>query len=178
LLVDGSPRLESYLQFALSPSELEMVDARLELTALDSTSNGPLLYRVGNGWTEAGVTWNTRPGVLGSALGNLGAISSGSRVSYNLTGVVTGAGTYSFGLLPEVSDGVDFASDEATDSTRQPRLLVTTQTPLYCSYRGSGGGLTGWARQLGPPGDRADVRVGLLRRALLALRQPPLVADL
>ena len=152
LLVDGSPRLESYLQFDVFTFEFTIVDARLELSALDSTSNGPLLYRASTGWRETELTWNTRPSLLSGPLGNLGAVSAGSRVSYNLTGVVTGAGTYGFGLLPESSDGVDFYSGEASDITTLPRLLITEETPLYCTYRGTGGGLTGWARQLGGVG--------------------------
>jgi hypothetical protein len=152
LLVDGSPRLESYLQFDVSTSGLSLLGARLELFALDPTSNGPLLYRTSTGWSETALTWNTRPSLLGSPLGNLGAISAGSWVSYNLTGVVTGPGPYGFGLIPESGDGVDFASRDASDFTTIPRLLLTVETPPYCSYRGAGGGLTGWARQIGGVG--------------------------
>jgi hypothetical protein len=152
LLVDGSPRLESYLMFDVFTSGLTLLGARLELFALDPTSNGPLLYRTSTDWSEPALTWNTRPGLIGSPLGNLGAISTGSWVSYDLTGVVTGTGTYGFGLIPEAGDGVDFASRDASDFTTFPWLRLTVETPLYCSYRGTGGGLTGWARQIGGVG--------------------------
>jgi len=152
LLVDGSPRLESYLQVDVFSRGLTIVDARLELSAVDSTTNGPLLYRANTGWSETELTWNTRPGLIGGPLGNLGAISAGSRVSYNVTSVVTGPGLYGFGLLPESSDGVDFSSRD-TGFLTAPRFTVTDETPLYCSYRGAGGGLTGWARQIGGVGE-------------------------
>jgi hypothetical protein len=154
LLVDGSPRLESYLQFdvSFSSSAYTVVDARLQLYAFDSTTDGPLLYRVGNAWSEQSLTWNTRPGPLGGPLGNLGTVSSGSWATYNVTGVVTGTGTYSFGLIPESGNGVDFYSAESTDYRLFPQLTLTQETPPYCSYRGAGGGLTGWARQLGGEG--------------------------
>lgn len=152
LLVDGSPRLESYLLFSVDTGGFSVVDARLELSAFDSTSNGPLLYRTGTSWTELGLTWNTRPALIGGPVGNLGPISAGSRVAYDVTGVVTGSGFYSFGLIPESNDGVDFYSREASGSGNDPRLTFTVETPPYCTYRGDGGGLTGWVRQLGGVG--------------------------
>ena len=159
LLVDGSPRLESYLQFnvTLISPDYTVADAQLQLHAFDSTTDGPLLYRAGNAWNEQSLTWSTRPGLLGGPLGNLGAISAGTRVTYNVTSAVTGTGTYSFGLIPEGGNGVDFYSDEHSSTT--PFLRLTEQTPPYCSYRGTGGGLTGWARQHGGGGeDSASLR--------------------
>jgi len=52
----------------------------------------------------------------------------------------------------EGGDGVDFVSRDTSDVTSYPRLRLTVETPPYCSYRGTGGGLTGWARQIGGVG--------------------------
>ena len=153
LRVDGSPRLESYLKFSPYTEGLAIRAARLEFTAIDGTSDGPRLYRTGDDWTETGLTWNNRPSLLGGVLGNLGAISANSRVSYDVTGVVTQGKDYSFVVVPDSSDGVGFYSRESTQADSFPRLVVTTESPPFCTYRGSGtGGRTAWARQIGGAG--------------------------
>ncbi|ATB36155.1 hypothetical protein CYFUS_001569 [Cystobacter fuscus] len=153
LMVDGSPRLESYLKFSPFSEGLAIRAARLEFTSVDGTSDGPRLYRAGDDWTEGELTWNNRPPVLGGVLGDLGAIHPSTRVSYDVTGVVTQEQPYSFVLLSDSSDGVDFYSNESVQAERLPMLVVTTESPPFCSYRGSGtGGLSAWVRQLGGAG--------------------------
>lgn len=152
LLVDGSPRLESYLKFYVSTESMRVRDAKLELSAFDPTPDGPVLYRVSDEWNE-GLTWNTRPSLQEGPLDNLGAISAGTRVAYDVTRVVTSEGLYSFGLIPESGNGVDFYSREVLQSELSPTLRLTLETPLFCSYRGVGGGLTQWVRQIGGLGN-------------------------
>ncbi|HEX5747959.1 MAG TPA: DNRLRE domain-containing protein [Archangium sp.] len=152
LLVDGSPRLESYLEFSVTTEGLRVREARLELSAFDFTPDGPVLYRASNGWNED-LTWNTRPGLLEGPLGDLGEINAGTRVAYDVTGVVDADGTYSFGLLPGSGNGVDFYSREEPRSELRPRLSLTLETPLFCSYRGAGGGSTRWVRHYGGQGN-------------------------
>ncbi|QRK05515.1 DNRLRE domain-containing protein [Archangium violaceum] len=148
LLVDGSPRLESYLKFYVTTESMRVRDAKLELSAFDLTTDGPVLYRVSDEWNE-GLTWNTRPSLLEGPLDDLGAINAGTRVAYDVTRVVTSEGLYSFGLIPESGNGVDFYSREVLQSELIPTLRLTLETPLFCSYRGVGGGLTQWVRQIG-----------------------------
>ncbi|HYO56340.1 DUF7594 domain-containing protein [Archangium sp.] len=152
LRVDGSPRLESYLKFFASTQGMRVRDAKLELSAFDPTSDGPVLHRASDEWNE-GLTWNTRPSLLEGPLGNLGAINAGTRVAYDVTRVVTSEGIYSFGLIPESSNGVDFYSREVLQRELRPTLRLTLETPLFCSYRGMGGGLTRWVRQYGGRGN-------------------------
>lgn len=152
LHADGSPWLESYLQFDVDTLGLTVRKAWLELYATNPTSDGPLLYRAGGDWTEQNLTWNTRPGLSTSAVGNLGAVSANSHVRYELTGVVTDWGLYNFALVPESSDGVAFSSANEPDSLRKPRLIYMLESPLFCSYHGTGGGLSEWTRQYGGTG--------------------------
>ncbi|MDY7225062.1 DUF7594 domain-containing protein [Hyalangium rubrum] len=156
LRVDGEPRMEAYLRYFVLNEGLSIADARLVLHASDSTSNGPALYRTQSGWSES-MTWNTRPLLSGAPIGNLGAISAGSQVTYDLRSVVTSEGAYSFGLIPESGDGVVFSSLQDFEYSRGPKLEFTLQTDPYCSYRGSGGGLTHFLKRYGGGGfERLD----------------------
>jgi len=155
LLVDGSPWLESYFSFYIDDGGLAVRQAWMELQATDSTSNGPLLYRTRSQWSGESLTWNTRPERAESPVGNLGAISANTRVTYDLTGVVMEWGHFSFGLLPESSDGVAFSSRETPGENYPgpgPSLHYILESPAFCTYRGTGGGLTEWTRQYGGSG--------------------------
>lgn len=155
LLVDGSPRLESFLNFYLYVSEGQRVrDAKLVLHATDGTSNGPKLYRAAEDWPRHpySLTWNTHPTLYDEPVADTGAISSDSFVEYDLTGTVTGLGFYSFALVPDSSNGVDFLSSHNSSSFElSPRLFLTLETVPYCSYQGTGG-TTGWVRHFGGVG--------------------------
>jgi hypothetical protein len=126
LEADSSPATESFLRFTVAGVTGTVTRARLRLYATDSTSNGPALYRSdpNTAWTEGGITWNTRPDRAGGAVANLGKISSGRYIEYDVTGAVAGNGTYTFNLVPEASDGTDFRSREA--SSNRPELVVET----------------------------------------------------
>jgi len=152
LRVDGAPLLESYVRFEVETEGFAVRKAWLELDVTDPTSNGPKLFRARSNWSEESLTWNTLPGLGESPIGNLGALSANTRVSYDLTGVVTDQGAYSFALLPESSDGTVFSSSDAGWPSRGPYLFYTLESPTYCSYRGTGGGLTEWVRQYGGMG--------------------------
>lgn len=149
LKVDGSPRLESYLQFHVDTEGLNVRLARLWLHATDPSPDGPLLYRTRDDWSEDSLTWNTRPGLLGSPMGDLGAVDDDTWVSYDVTAVVRQAGFYSFGLIPQSGNGVDFSSSY---TAQRPEVVVDLETPPFCSYRGTGGGHTSWGRQYGGRG--------------------------
>jgi hypothetical protein len=152
LRVDGSPQREAYLKFSPFSEGLAIRQAWLELYAFDSTPDGPRLYRASNDWTESSLTWNTRPGLLGGPVGNLGAISANTRVTYDVSTVVTAEEDYSFALLPDSTHGVDFSSRQEVNSAFSPLLRIRMESPTFCSYRGAGGGLSAWVRQYGGAG--------------------------
>ncbi|SEM42522.1 hypothetical protein SAMN05444354_116147 [Stigmatella aurantiaca] len=147
LLVDGNPRMEAYLRVSVDPEILQNVTltrARLRLYAMDGSSDGPALYRAGSNWSADTLTWNNRPARVGGVLGDLGAVGSHTWVEYDVSPVVTGAGTYNFALIPTGGNGVDFASSER--SALEPQLILTLAW-TYCERQGTGGDLAWtWAR--------------------------------
>jgi hypothetical protein len=120
--VTGS-RESSYLKFtvpALAAGE-RITAARLSLNVNNSTTNGPHVWRTGTTWTEGGVTWRAQPARTGTAsVGNFATMGTG-RVSTPITGV-TAAGTVSFQLHADVTDGLGFTSRETTS---RPQLVLT-----------------------------------------------------
>ncbi|HVL24511.1 MAG TPA: DNRLRE domain-containing protein [Thermomicrobiales bacterium] len=129
LRADGGadPDIESYLRFTVSGVTTTVQSATLRVYVPAGTNtqtgNGPALYSVNNNWTEGGITWNDRPARTSGIIDNKGALPADAWVEYNVTGFVTANGTYSFALIPESSDGVDFNSREAT--TNKPELRLT-----------------------------------------------------
>lgn len=139
LVSDGSPRQDVYLRFDYGDFG-PIVGAKLRLYATDGSTNGPVLYTTSANWTS--LTWNTRPAPTGAALGNVGEVTSGSWVEYDVTGKVGGSGTYGFVLIPEGGNGVDFVSSNDVRYELRPHLLLK-KAHTVCSYQGTGG-------QLGP----------------------------
>ena len=128
LLVDGSPVRQSYLRFVVSGVTGPVHSARLRLFATNGTGNGPASYLTDNSWDEATITWNGRPGVIGAATDDRGAIGTDTWVEFEVarrpdgSAVVAGDGTYSLALISTSSDGVDF---DARVGPRPPELVVS-----------------------------------------------------
>ncbi|HEV3364103.1 MAG TPA: DNRLRE domain-containing protein [Acidimicrobiia bacterium] len=123
---DNSPVVESFIRFDVSGLTGTVTRARLRLYVTDPTGNGPALYRVDPNavWSEPGITWNNKPGRTGAAVANLTSISGGRYVEYDVTGVITANGLYTFNLVAESTDGADFNSKEA--SANRPQLVIDT----------------------------------------------------
>lgn len=118
-----SPGIQSYLRFTVSGVSGNVQSATLRLLASNGSTDGPSLYLTDNTWTETGITWNNRPAPTSGAVANAGSIASRTWVEFDLTGVVTGNGTYNFVLLPDSSDGATFYSREASAANR-PQLVL------------------------------------------------------
>jgi len=122
---------ESYIRFAVSGVTGSVQSAQLRVyTTVNSSTNGPALYTTGNTWTETGITWNNRPGRMGSVIDNKGGIDKNTWVEYNVAPVVTSNGTFNFVLVGDSSDEIRFSSREGNNP---PQLIVTfnsvTNTP-------------------------------------------------
>jgi hypothetical protein len=115
--------LESYLRFSVSGVSGPVRSAKLRFYAYDGTLDGPAVYRSGDAWTEAGITWRQRPARTSGPLGDRGSIGTNTWFQYDVTRSVVGNGTYSFVLAGMSSDEVDMYSREA--SSLRPRLVVT-----------------------------------------------------
>ena len=154
IVVDANPQSEGYLKFNVSPAQLQggvIVRAKLQLNALDGTSDGPALYQTGTDWSEALLNWNNRPGYAsGALLGDQGSIITGQLVEYDVTQVVTAAGTFGFALVPTSGDGADFRSSESSATTLVPRLALTVARSV-CTRKGTGGDVA-WTRMRGGEG--------------------------
>jgi trimeric autotransporter adhesin len=72
-------------------------------------------------WREGTITWANRP-PAGSRLATGGAAPLGSWVEFDLTGAVSGDGTYSFALKDGSGDAARYSSKEGT---KPPQLIVT-----------------------------------------------------
>jgi hypothetical protein len=121
-------RETSYLKFtvpALAAGE-RITAANLSLNVTNATTNGPRVFRTGTTWTEGALTWRVQPARSGTAVvGNFGAMRTG-RVRTAISGI-TAAGTASFQLYADVTDGLSFSSRETTN---RPQLVLTiTRTP-------------------------------------------------
>ena len=130
LRIDGGadPDIQSYLRFAVAGvTDGTVVSAKLKLSSITGTIDGPTLRSAGNSWTESTVNWSNRPSAGATVIDDRENIADNSAVEYNVKPLVTGDGPVSFALLPASSDGLDFASREYADATKRPvlELLVS-----------------------------------------------------
>jgi hypothetical protein len=125
LIVDGTddPR-EVYLRFTVNAAGT-IRKAVLRLYVTGGSKDGPKLYQAADTtWSETALTWNNKPGATGPILGNLGKVNDKVWVEYDVTAVVTSNGTYSFVLVGDSTESVEFASRE---SSNKPQLVVSIQ---------------------------------------------------
>jgi hypothetical protein len=122
MVTDSSPLTRSFLRFEVAPLEGTATRAVLRLHVTDKSVNGPELWRA-NPFEEESVTWATQPATF-TRLADLGSVSAGRWVEFDVGGVISAGGTYSFALLPDSADGTDFLADEA--SSNRPELVIET----------------------------------------------------
>jgi acid phosphatase type 7 len=132
LLVNGGadPDVVSYLRFSVSGVTAPVQRATLRLWVRENggTRDGPALYATGTDWTEADLTWTTRPAAIGSVLDDTEKIASSTWVEYDVTPAVSGDGPIAFVLVASSADGVIFHSREGENP---PQLvLMTGHEPL------------------------------------------------
>ena len=99
--------------------------ATLRLFVTDASPSGGAWYTVSPSWIETGtgsITWNNAPAISGTSFGSIGAAAVGTWVELDVSGVVTGEGTYGFAMKSSSSDAVYFGSKE---SANPPQLVVT-----------------------------------------------------
>jgi hypothetical protein len=121
----------SYLKFNLTGLTGTVTSARLRLYSYDGSNEGASVYLVSNNylgtsspWLESGLKWNNAPQMSGSPVFTRAtAIANNTWVEYDLTPVITGNGTYSFGLSILGSNSLYFYSDEA--ASNRPVLEIT-----------------------------------------------------
>lgn len=121
---EAGNRYWSYLKFAVSGVAGTVQSAKLRLFVVDPSADGGSLRSVpDNAWIESGVTWNAAPAFDSTSLASAGRITTGTWVDLDLTGHVTGDGTYSFALVNTSSDSAIYNSREGANP---PQLVVVT----------------------------------------------------
>jgi PKD repeat protein len=131
---DGSvspPHYVSYLKFDVAGLGASVKAAKLRLRVTDSGNDGGRVYSVGNGWTEAGLTWANAP-ATGTELGAVGPVTAGTWVEIELPKSVFagGDGTYSFAIKSSNPAGgaAWYSSREASDAAQL--VLRVSSLPL------------------------------------------------
>jgi hypothetical protein len=126
LQVDGESgtTLETYIRFSITgiSGTVEKASLRVYAENDEDTDNGPAIYMSDPVWEESEITWNTRPVRTSNALDNKQEIGGGTWVEYNVTSQVIKDGMYSFALVRDSSDGIEFSSREGDNP---PELVIT-----------------------------------------------------
>lgn len=108
-LTDDSRR--SYLRFQLTGvSGVQGAKLRLHCIA-GSPYAGRLHLADDDGWTEPGLTWRNKPGLL-QEIAVLGKVTAGAYVDIDVSSIVTGPGTYVFALTRGGKHAATFSSRE------------------------------------------------------------------
>jgi hypothetical protein len=119
----SQPDVESYIRFTVSGVTGTVQNAKLRVfDGRDPSTNGPAVYGTSNTWTETGITWKNRTARTTGVIDNVGAVKKRAWLEYNVTSVVTTAGTYSFVLAADSTDSVKFSSREGS---KPPQLVLT-----------------------------------------------------
>ena len=136
----GTGPIESLLRFDVAGIEGTVQSAKLRLTAVDPTADGPALHTTAGGWTESGVRWTNKPAFGATVLGDKGAIAANATVEYDLKSLIAGNGVFNLGLRQPGTDRFDFGSRESVDAAIRPVLEVTYKVPAPDPGPGPGPG--------------------------------------
>ncbi|MDF3067107.1 MAG: hypothetical protein K0R38_2708 [Polyangiaceae bacterium] len=164
------------LRWTLSglPADAVITSATIALQVTNTSPNTYNLYSLGKPWNEGQVSWTNAatgsawgaPGALstadrGAVVGSISATATGLKtVTLNAAGIAMvqawANGSTNNGVIianASNTDGIDFASSEATSSSRRPKLSITYTTNTGSG--GSGGGGTGGTSAGGTSGSGA-----------------------
>jgi hypothetical protein len=126
--VDGSPVSVSYLKFVVSGVGGPPTKATVRVfNSLSTTTAIDLQPVADNGWTETGITYSNRPAPGGTAIAPPKPWGTDVWLTYDVTSLISGDGTYSFALDTTSSTSKSLPTRES--STNQPQLVVETGTP-------------------------------------------------
>ncbi|MFC4586675.1 CBM96 family carbohydrate-binding protein [Sphaerisporangium corydalis] len=126
--VDNSPVKRMFLRFDVSGLTETVTGARLrvhtdDVSGSESDNGGTFRSMSALGWAETGVTWSNQPAIDGATLGSLGAVARNGWYEVDVSGYVTGNGTFGIGVTSSSGNGADFDSRES--GTTAPQLVIT-----------------------------------------------------
>lgn len=126
---DNSPVRHILLKFTvLGVAGRTVTDAKLRLYNKDPSSAGGEVYTaLHSNWTETAVNWNNAPN-LGTFVASIGQVTGTSTTpvvyNVNVTGAITGDGTYTFRIPMITSDEANYISKQGT-AAKRPTLVLT-----------------------------------------------------
>jgi PKD repeat protein len=124
----ASGNYQSYLRFSVSGLVGQQVTAaRLRLFVTDPSVQGGTLTVAPGGWSESTLTWDNAPGVGVLVLDSVGTVFPDSWVEFDVSELVTGPGTYDFGLSSGASNSAIYSSREGANP---PELVVFTASAV------------------------------------------------
>lgn len=126
LRTDASPIVNSYLRFNVAGIGAATVTrVRLRVFANSSLGVGIKTQAVADTtWSETNLTYNNAP-ALGGLLATSTSITSGTWVTFDVTGYITADGTYSLGLSSPSATALSLASRES--GANAPQLIIDIQ---------------------------------------------------
>jgi PKD repeat protein len=119
----GQYEYHPYFQFSVSGLTGAPSSVVLRLFVTDSGASGGTWYRVGDAWTETGITWDNAPPLVGTPITTVGAVTAGQWIDIDVTPLVTGDGVYSFAASTTATGTVKFSGREGSE----PAQLVITR---------------------------------------------------
>jgi hypothetical protein len=122
---------QAFICFTVSglPNGAVVGSAKLRLFVSNDSTSGGIFNRISTtGWGE-NITWNSKPAIDGPVVATLGAVALNTFIYVDLTGVITGNGTYNFAIsLPSAnSNTLGYASREASTVANRPTLTIMLQ---------------------------------------------------
>jgi hypothetical protein len=127
VVVDRSPERRAFLRFTVAGLAGPVTRAVLRLHAVGGNTGSPHggTWRTvtDTTWSETAVTWDNQPAIDGPTVGELAAVTSSTWYEIDVTGLVTGNGTYTIAGTSTNEDGAYYDTREA--GANGPELVVT-----------------------------------------------------
>jgi hypothetical protein len=128
MAVDASAVQNAFMKFSVTGvADITSVKLRLhvaDITGSASDVGGTWSLMSNTGWSESLVTFNNQPAIDGAQLGTVGQVKRNTWVEIDVTGKITGNGTYSIGGTSTSVDGAEYDSREA--GATAPQLVITS----------------------------------------------------
>ena len=122
-------RKYGYFRFKVSslPSGAVLTSVNLMLTARLTMATTVNVHPISGPWTETTVTYNNRPTMGTTTLASLTNFTAGARYAFPITNMVTGNGTWEFGLDTPAGGNTSFYTKE--HGVDQPVLRIDYSVP-------------------------------------------------
>ncbi|MHA6758187.1 CBM96 family carbohydrate-binding protein [Streptacidiphilus sp. PAMC 29251] len=121
---DPKPEEDAYLKFTVTGLTGPPTSASLQIYSNATSATGVQVWTADNGWTETGITWNNAPVRSATSVADMAHLVESTWASVDVSGVVTGNGTYTFALTTTSTLAKKFASREV--AATPPRLVLNT----------------------------------------------------